>query len=57
MTERTYQKLLELGIAAFKNHHGVVLDATFSGAAQRELLRKELRRGEGPAPDDRTHDR
>ena len=41
-TERTYRKLLEQGLAALQSQSGgVVLDATFSSRAHRELLRDE----------------
>ena len=41
MTEQTYKELLATGITALKTHGGVVLDATFSSQANRELLRQE----------------
>jgi uncharacterized protein len=39
MTEQTYKKLLEQGVAALETHNGVVLDATFSSRANRKSLR------------------
>jgi len=39
MTEQTYKKLLEHGLAALEAHNGVVLDATFSSRANRKSLR------------------
>src|SRR5213075_2166345 len=41
MTEQTYKVLLAKGLTALKTHGGVVLDATFSSQANRELLRQE----------------
>src|SRR5213082_847733 len=41
MTEQTYKELLAKGLTALKTHGGVVLDATFSSQANRELLRRE----------------
>ncbi len=41
MTEQTYKELLAKGFTALKTHGGVVLDATFSSQANRELLRQE----------------
>src|SRR5438093_12998440 len=41
MTEQTYKELLVKGLTALKTHGGVVLDATFSSQANRELLRQE----------------
>ena len=41
MTEQTYNKLLEEGLAACEIYGGVILDATFSSRAQREFLRRE----------------
>ena len=41
MTEQTYRKLLDQGLAALQNHSGVVIDATFSSQAKRELLHQE----------------
>jgi len=41
MTEQTYKQLVEHGLAAVEIHGGVVLDATFSSRAHRELLCKE----------------
>ena len=38
MTEQTYKKLLEHGLAALETHNGVVLDATFSSRANRKSL-------------------
>ena len=38
MTEQTYKKLLEHGLATLEAHNGVVLDATFSSRAYRKLL-------------------
>jgi hypothetical protein len=39
MTEQTYKKLLEHGLAALETHNGVILDATFSSRANRKSLR------------------
>ena len=39
MTKKTYQDLLKNGLAAVPSHGGVVLDATFSSRAYRDLLR------------------
>lgn len=39
MNKSTYEKLVNEGIAALERHDGVVLDATFSKRAYRELLR------------------
>ncbi len=39
MTEQTYKKLVEHGLAGLEAHNGVVLDATFSSRANRKLLR------------------
>jgi aminoglycoside phosphotransferase family enzyme/predicted kinase len=41
MTEQTYNKLFEEGIATVRSHGGVVLDATFSSRAHREFLCQE----------------
>jgi len=41
MTEQTYRRLLERGLSALQSHSGIVLDATFSSRAHRELLRQE----------------
>ena len=41
MTDRTYEKLLENGLAALATHSGVVLDATFSSRRKRERLRNQ----------------
>src|SRR5437763_3853717 len=41
MTEQTYKELLAKGLTALKTQRGVVLDATFSSQANRELLRQE----------------
>ena len=41
MSKQTYNKLLEQGLAALVMHSGVVLDATFSSRAKRDLLRAE----------------
>jgi uncharacterized protein len=38
MTERTYQKLLDNGLAALATRAGVILDATFSTCALRQFL-------------------
>ncbi len=40
MSEQTYKKLLEQGLAALETHGGVVIDATFSSRAKREFLRE-----------------
>jgi aminoglycoside phosphotransferase family enzyme/predicted kinase len=39
MSDQTYKKLLEQGLAALEAHGGVVLDATFSSRANRKFLR------------------
>jgi aminoglycoside phosphotransferase family enzyme/predicted kinase len=39
MTEQTYKKLLDNGLASLATHNGVVLDATFSSPANRKSLR------------------
>ena len=39
MTEQTYHKLVEKGLAAVTCHSGVVLDATFSSRTKRDWLR------------------
>jgi predicted kinase len=39
MSEQTYKKLLEQGLAALGAQGGVVLDATFSSRANRKFLR------------------
>jgi aminoglycoside phosphotransferase family enzyme/predicted kinase len=39
MTEQTYEKLLDNGLASLATHNGVVLDATFSNPANRKSLR------------------
>jgi aminoglycoside phosphotransferase family enzyme/predicted kinase len=39
MTEQTYKKLLDDGLASLATHSGVILDATFSSRANRKLLR------------------
>jgi aminoglycoside phosphotransferase family enzyme/predicted kinase len=44
MTDQTYEKLLQNGLAALAIDNGVVLDATFSSRRQREHLRKECAR-------------
>ena len=44
MTEKTYHKLLEKGVAAVTVHSGVVLDATFSSRTKRDWLRDECAR-------------
>ncbi|MGZ4982461.1 MAG: AAA family ATPase, partial [Chthoniobacterales bacterium] len=36
MTDRTYEKLLENGLAALATHSGVIFDATFSSCRKRE---------------------
>ena len=41
MTDRTYEKLLENGLAALATHSGVIFDATFSSRRKREQLRNE----------------
>ena len=38
MTKRTYQQLLDNGLAALATHAGVILDATFSTRALRQFL-------------------
>jgi uncharacterized protein len=41
MTDRTYEKLFENGLAALATHSGVVFDATFSSHRKRERLRNQ----------------
>lgn len=41
MTDQTYEKLVEKGLAAVTAHSGVVLDATFSNRTKRDWLRDE----------------
>ena len=41
MTEQTYKKLVEDGLAALATHNGVILDATFSSRANRDFLREQ----------------
>jgi aminoglycoside phosphotransferase family enzyme/predicted kinase len=41
MTQQTYKKLLENGLAALATHTGVVLDATFANRGNRDFLRKQ----------------
>jgi len=41
MTMKTYKKLVENGLAALATHSGVILDATFSSRANRDLLREQ----------------
>ena len=41
MTEQTYKKLVENGLAALATHNGVILDATFSSRANRDFLRDQ----------------
>jgi aminoglycoside phosphotransferase family enzyme/predicted kinase len=41
MTEQTYRKLLQHGLAALRTHHGAILDATFSSRSTRDFLRTE----------------
>src|SRR6266567_1482679 len=41
MTMKTYKKLVENGLAALATHSGVILDATFSSRANRNLLREQ----------------
>ena len=44
MTEQTYHKLVENGLAAVTVHSGVVLDATFSSRTKRDCLRDQCAR-------------
>jgi aminoglycoside phosphotransferase family enzyme/predicted kinase len=44
MTDQTYERLLQNGLAALAIDNGVVLDATFSSRRQRERLRKQCAR-------------
>jgi aminoglycoside phosphotransferase family enzyme/predicted kinase len=48
MTKETYQNLLKNGLAAVPSHGGVILDATFSNRASRDLLRDECAKGRVP---------
>jgi hypothetical protein len=41
MTQRTYKKLMDRGLAAVTQYGGAVLDATFSRPHERDLLRAE----------------
>ena len=41
VSEQTYATLVKEGLAALATHDGVVLDATFSSRAKREMLRNE----------------
>ena len=41
MSEQTYARLLNDGLAALRTHSGVVLDATFCRRAKRGYLREE----------------
>src|SRR5438034_1469410 len=43
VTERTYRKLLEEGLAALPTNGGVILDATFSSRTNRQLLREQCK--------------
>ncbi|MDQ3118409.1 MAG: AAA family ATPase, partial [Verrucomicrobiota bacterium] len=47
-SKQTYNKLLEQGLAALVMHSGVVLDATFSSRAKRDLLRAECAKAHVP---------
>ena len=44
MTQQTYEKLVEEGLAALAVHSGVVLDATFSSRRRRDCLRDQCNR-------------
>jgi aminoglycoside phosphotransferase family enzyme/predicted kinase len=44
MTQQTYGKLLEDGLAKLKENRGVILDATFSTRALRKFLRDECKK-------------
>jgi aminoglycoside phosphotransferase family enzyme/gluconate kinase len=44
MTDQTYEKLVEKGVAAVTVHSGVVLDATFSSRTKRDWLRDQCAR-------------
>lgn len=46
MSAQTYNKLLQDGLDALGSHGGVVLDATFSSPAHRELLREECEKSQ-----------
>jgi uncharacterized protein len=48
MTQRTYSRLLQDGLAALKKNRGVILDATFSTRALRKFLRDECERANVP---------
>jgi uncharacterized protein len=39
MTQQTYKKILDDGLASLASHRGVILDATFSSRANRKFLR------------------
>jgi uncharacterized protein len=45
MTQQTYKKLLDNGLASLPTHSGVILDATFSGRANRKFLRDACAKG------------
>jgi len=44
MTQRTYTKLVEEGLAALETNAGAVLDATFSTQANRKFLREQCKK-------------
>jgi predicted kinase len=48
MTQKTYRKLLEDGLAAHKENRGVILDATFSTRALRNFLRDKCKKANMP---------
>jgi uncharacterized protein len=48
MTQRTYSRLLQDGLAALKKNRGVILEATFSTRALRKFLRDECRKASVP---------
>jgi uncharacterized protein len=48
MTAKTYNELLARGVVAAKTQGGAIIDATFSGAANRELLRQKCEKAHLP---------
>jgi predicted kinase len=48
MTQQTYTRLLEDGLAALKKNRGVILDATFSTRALRKFLGDECKKANVP---------
>ncbi|PYK13229.1 MAG: hypothetical protein DME65_02530 [Verrucomicrobia bacterium] len=48
VTQQTYTKLLEEGLAAVKNNPGVIVDATFSTGALRKFLHDGCKKANAP---------